>query len=558
MAVLFPREIPTYVEQNPLRSAECRVFRLLENQLEDQFHVFYSRPWLGLTPEGEEIDGEADFVVAHPTFGIHVLEVKGGRVARDGATGTWTSTDRNGIVHTIKDPGRQARQSKYYLLEKLKNARGWESGFVGAGHSVILPDSADPGSHLAPDLPRSAVAFAGELPRLGNWVSDRMKSGFESDHRTVPLGSSGLSVIDDVLAGSFRLNVPLASSMAAEDDRIDYLTEQQFFILDFFERNRRCAIEGGAGSGKTVLASELAYRRAEAGERVLLTCFNRPLARRLKRRLEDVNEVEVATFHAFRWSLIGAAGLSISQSDSDSILLDSMLDAIAELGRPSFDTIIVDEAQDFRPEWLSALEVCLVENDSARFYVFGDSNQRVYREVAKLVDIQSPAFPLSRNLRNTRQIFDLGRCFYTGGVYTSAGPTGREVAWLPTEGDLNTEVMRVLGDLTKVELVPPGQIAVLAARATEFDSGLRRRIEDSYHVVAADVSKGEGVILDTIRRFKGLESKVVILLASRELAENNELLYVATTRARLHLCIVGPQRAVESIRSNVRRRSAEA
>ena len=49
------------------RSTECEVFRRLETVLDDSFVVFYSQPWLGLKPDGEEIDGECDFIVVHDT-----------------------------------------------------------------------------------------------------------------------------------------------------------------------------------------------------------------------------------------------------------------------------------------------------------------------------------------------------------------------------------------------------------------------------------------------------------------------------------------------------------
>ena len=90
MAVMWPRSLPSYVVQNMLRSTECAVFRRLEEELDDSFVVYYSRPWLGLREDGEEIDGECDFIVAHATLGLLALEVKGGAVAYDPHTDRWT------------------------------------------------------------------------------------------------------------------------------------------------------------------------------------------------------------------------------------------------------------------------------------------------------------------------------------------------------------------------------------------------------------------------------------------------------------------------------------
>ncbi|MGL3210653.1 hypothetical protein [Bradyrhizobium sp. BR 1433] len=54
-----------------------RVYDTLEGALGPEWTVFYGRPWLGITPYGEEQDGEADFVVVHPVRGFLTIEVKG-------------------------------------------------------------------------------------------------------------------------------------------------------------------------------------------------------------------------------------------------------------------------------------------------------------------------------------------------------------------------------------------------------------------------------------------------------------------------------------------------
>jgi hypothetical protein len=71
---------------------------------------------------------------------------------------------------------------------------------------------------------------------------------------------------------------------------------------------RRVAVSGPAGSGKTLLAAEKARRLADQGFEVLLTCFNRPLADHVRAGLGDVEGVHVAGFHELCFDLCREAG----------------------------------------------------------------------------------------------------------------------------------------------------------------------------------------------------------------------------------------------------------
>ena len=59
MAKMWPKEVPLWVVANERRSAEIKVFRKLQEELNDEWEVFYSRPWWGIGHNGEEVDGEA-------------------------------------------------------------------------------------------------------------------------------------------------------------------------------------------------------------------------------------------------------------------------------------------------------------------------------------------------------------------------------------------------------------------------------------------------------------------------------------------------------------------
>src|SRR5688572_8919706 len=89
-------------------SAERRFYLASRSQLPADWSVLFSTPWIGTTLTGRRYDGEADFVLLVPNLGLLVVEVKGGGIAYDPLVGKWESRDRNGAVHAIKDPFRQA------------------------------------------------------------------------------------------------------------------------------------------------------------------------------------------------------------------------------------------------------------------------------------------------------------------------------------------------------------------------------------------------------------------------------------------------------------------
>ena len=149
MAIMWPRTIPPEIRTDRRRRAEIEVFERLEQDLDNSWYAFYSRPWWGLSDRGGELDGEADFIVAHPDRGLLFLEVKGGGVEFDGDNGKWTSTDGLGVTHKIKDPINQSMVCKHRFGDKLRDQPGWPSKSVRLRHGAVFPDVTDPGPGIS-------------------------------------------------------------------------------------------------------------------------------------------------------------------------------------------------------------------------------------------------------------------------------------------------------------------------------------------------------------------------------------------------------------------------
>jgi len=545
---MWPRKLPPDITSNPLRSAECKVYERLKKVLEDPFVVFYSRPWLGLTPYGEEKDGECDFLIAHPDLGILAIEVKGGAVAYDPEGERWTSRDRWGFVHKIKNPAQQATSCKYQILNKLNNSSVWKRRFIRARHGLIFPDSEEPEEDLGADIPLHICCFLDEFENdLRGWILNRFGEPDRNSFREQPLGEDGVAALEELLSHPFKLHVPAGNILAEDDTRIETLTHQQFHILETIQDIQRAVIAGGAGTGKTVLAMEEAIRCANAGMHVLLTCYNRPLAAEIGRFLKPWNKVTVATFHELCFKLANDAGIQIPEEQNQSRLFrevypEILLQALKSPTEQRFDAIIVDEGQDFFPNWMSALDAALNPKGKGLFRVFIDSNQSVYNNINTIPkEFHLIPIRLTLNMRNTKRIHSIVQEYYSGYAVNPIGPEGVNVEWITASSfqDICRKIDDKLYQLVSQERVSPSDIAVLMENGQYIKECVPKGRLGGQECRRADEPEENAVIIDTVRRFKGLESRIVILAATNGLIGNRELIYVALSRARTHLIIVG-------------------
>jgi hypothetical protein len=60
----------------------------------------------------------------------------------------------------------------------------------------------------------------------------------------------------------------------------------------------------------------------------------------------------------------------------------------------------------------------------------------------------------------------------------------------------------------------------------------------------------DAITIDTVRRFKGLERQVVVLLAPDAVIDEPELAYVALSRPRSRLFVIGSARAVAFLKES--------
>ena len=217
----------------------------------------------------------------------------------------------------------------------------------------------------------------------------------------------------------------LRSAIEKEVEKQFDLTNQQKSILRQLKRRKEGIIEGGAGTGKTVLALDHAQTLAEQGLKVLLLCYNQKLGNELKIKSEKINNLHSMGFHEFcAWrirqvksntdrDLIEESKKNYPGENLFDVLMPDALINSYEIAPTKYDVILVDEGQDFKPEYWLAIEILRDQQEDSKLYIFQDSNQAIYTNSNDLPINSEPLF-LFDNCRNTKHIHNSAYQYYQG------------------------------------------------------------------------------------------------------------------------------------------------
>jgi len=549
--------------------AEARFYRACRDQLPNDVLVIHSASWVYRDKLHQLREGEADFTLAFPMAGLLTVEVKGGGVAVDAHSGAWSSIDRFGAKHAIKDPFRQAQSEKFAILDQIKQHprwRRWPGRRVISGHAVFFPDLDDITALVHPSRARQLIGGRAELLQLQVWSTQAC--AFWQTDQDQALGTRGVDLVEEILCASVEVRALLRAQLAYTEAELIRLTERQARVLRILGGRKRAVIAGGAGTGKTLIAVEKARQLAATGQTVLLLCYNRPLADVLAQGLSGTQNLTVMNYHQLcdlRIELahrqtgrdVLAEAIEAYPGRGDSHKFDVQMPfslALANELLPEnlYDAVIVDEAQDFSDEYWFGVETLLKDPAEGTFYLFTDRNQAIYRRNAEL-PIKEEPFHLTENCRNTAPIHTLAYGFYVGTPVDPSELAGPDVETMRLEtneeqaAEIELRVRRLLLD----EKLPPGDIVVLLAKRPKqalYDLLARRRLPGG-HTWSFERRVPGTILVDTVARFKGLESPVVMLWIGEEVsaAAEDETVYVGTSRAKHLMHVVGSSAACTAL-----------
>lgn len=514
----------------------------LADALPDDYSVYHAVHWTNLE-RGYSVFGEIDFIVMNRAGQLLVIEQKAG----------FLDETPEGLVKRY--PGRtksvvaQLARNVDALRGKL-NARP-DAPAVRIDYLFYCPDYHVRQPHSAGLAPERIVDAARRdaLPALIRAVLPAGEPSPEAAkvHRFL---CDVISLETDVsaLIGRARALVGRIAGGLAHWAR-------QLEFAPF-----RLRVTGTAGSGKTQLA--LAEYRAtlERGGRPLYLCYNRPLADHFRAIAPEGGLA--CTFHAFCQQRLRAAGQPPDFSRPDAF--ERLVEDAAKLPVDDawrFDTLIVDEGQDFPAEWCD--QIFRHAADDARLLWLEDPLQNLYgREPVPLpgwVGLRSFA-----NFRCPRSVVRLLQPLLPADMPVEAAS--------PLDAG-EVEILTYADDASLLQALKEGirlcysagfrkeDVAVVTyggrnnSRLLAYDRigpHTMRRFTGAYDLLGAPVFSEGDVLIESVYRFKGQSAPAVVFAEiDFETLDDKAVrkLFVGATRAMMKLVLVISERAAERLRA---------
>lgn len=380
--------------RQPLTPGEKKVFQFFDEHLDLAWEIYIQPHLNGLRP---------DFVLLNPNVGIAVFEVKDWNL---GSMHYWVE-DRGGgqspILLAQKDGRRFSRQVDN-PIEKIHQYKEeifnlycprlkQRSGYAAITGGVIFPYAID--ARVKALFQKSLEYRNMHKAPAYNPVSgaDPLESGdieavFPESYRKVSYQ------MNEDLTRDFRnwLIEPDAASTQRRPIELD--KNQRSYVMSRTDSGYR-RIRGAAGSGKSLILAARAAELMGEGKQVLVVTFNITLLHYLMdvsvrwptSRGKTRSDITWLNFHHWckRICLQNDAEAEYStlwhNANPQQVLNETLPSLVIDVLErnaipPKYDAILVDEGQDFRPEWWSALrKVC---KPGGEMLLVADATQDIY------------------------------------------------------------------------------------------------------------------------------------------------------------------------------------
>ena len=562
MAKLIP---PSFTNDASSRNAERRFFHTLRSSNGEAWTVFHS-VW-NRNHEFKTVS-ESDFLFLSKR-GMLSIEVKGGIVSTRDKQWFFAPLS-SGVAGKPKNesPMDQARGSLFaiqkHIIDRYPEMKEAMLN-VPSSHGCYFPDTDFIGFEGCSDWPRVMVWDAARAAEQPERVVERMIEFAESEFDRIgrkrrEFTSSELDLICKSIAPEY-IGVPShAASRTADQVELRKLYDDKLSALAAVLDNERLIVNGVAGSGKTLLAMALAriFRKEYPELKVALVCYNKLLADFLKSEMSDL-PVSDSLF-------VGTANALLNEKFNlphETIIDPAALGRVADLlsnspVNASFDLLIVDEGQDFQanPPMVEFLNRLLKKGFvDGRCVWFQDLNQQVLRP--KISDDQNymrnySLFSLKENVRNPKSIAQFAKLVGKDDVMViRREELGSRVSQMFSKLDVASRkgaLGRLLEQLFSNKFAPEDIVLL------RYDNSLTDCLDGvtslcGYSIEDANYGMRTGFVRrTTVRKFKGMESRVVVVYDIHpDGVLSKPLMYVGSTRSQHLLGLVCSEDAFDKL-----------
>ena len=545
--------IPPVIDVNA-PSGEKEIFQLLKDTNSKKFKdylVFHSLNYPQGTEKNKkqsyEFFGESDFVILVPSRGLINIEVKGGKISRE--DGIWYTNNRFG-KHKIKDPFKQATNSLFKIGGYLKT----KDILIPQDYLVIFPDCEFDTTGIEIS---DQNLVSGEInPKLLNTLNNIIENHLiEANGRFHPK-ESDLNQIIKVLRPNFTSNLSSKNLLNQSRKQIDKFTNEQIKILESYKSNR-LIVTGGQGTGKTIIAEEIAKKKLLEGS-VLFISSGRLRNEETKIRFKDFNNFHCFTFHNFINKIIkdiikkeipkelSDKINSLKFEDRTEFFLKFISDTILEAENlKKYDFLIMDEMQNYcHYDEFYGVFGSIIKGDlkEGKWYFFGDFDYQnlwsnsISDEIKKknpklyLRDLNPETHQLTYNVRNAQQI--VVHSPFLSGVTKEKLPSRPFI--IKIEGQIKhyfensvkhkiERLEKIIEDLKK-QNIDGNEIVILSSNRIDNPKNYisSSNIANFFKIIdltqiskfGTDIIKSDEkncIYFSTSHAFQGMESKIIIL-----------------------------------------------
>ena len=524
---------PTIINSFHSSEGERLVYEAF-SKLNNEYVIFHSYHWLGEINQRRS-EGEADFVVLHPKKGILSIEVKAGGISY--CNGNWVQTNRYTKENKIIDPLGQAAESQFRIQNYLR--KHYHGPMPVIGRAVWFPSVSIHDKITLPlEVNRDIIFDVGSLINPSEDLDKAFLYWKENlGFRQTELCMHDFKDVIKLLMPNFRIVESVASTALEAKRSYILMNRQQASILYFLQEQPTAVIHGPAGTGKTMLAIEKAKILASKGEKVLYLCFNEFLLSYLQEHYKQSSII----FHNVRSlaeELMPQQEYSISEIIP--MFIEYFLNEYDDCLWP-YNHVVIDEGQDIPESILEHISI-LTDMLNGHFYVFYDKNQYImmHKSTYWLDTYGDCRLVLYKNCRNTAEIArtigttvenikediyvnNLSGIIPKGSFYQNA----KELMWI-----VSNFVIRMIEDKLKIE-----DIVILTTSSIE--NSILQNIKRVGGIPISTTPKKGHILFTSVRKFKGLEAKAVLLIDIYVDKLNDELhkrlVYVGCSRASTYL-----------------------